>query len=208
MRTIKHNLYLFDELSSSAKEKARDWFKEGFPNSYDWYDSVFDDAIQCAKILGIKFDKGVAKGSPAIFFSGFWNQGDGARYEGSYRYAKGSTKRIRAYAPFDMDLHLIADELQEVQRRNFYQLEANIGLREGSIYSHSSRMLIYVTRENRYELVSDKDHCVVQDALKWFADWIYKSLEKEYEYLMSDEQVDESIRSTGFEFYEDGEIYR
>ncbi len=48
--------YEFDELSSKAKEVARDWFREGALD-YEWWDSVYEDA----KNVGLKiteFDTG------------------------------------------------------------------------------------------------------------------------------------------------------
>ena len=45
-----------------------------------------------------------------------------------------------------------------------------------------------------------------RDILREFADWIYRHLESEYEYRMSDENVDESIRINEYEFDENGRI--
>lgn len=50
-----------------------------------------------------------------IYFRGFSSQGDGASFEGVYKYA-----------PQDEALHAIADQLTALQRRNFYQLTARI----------------------------------------------------------------------------------
>ena len=45
-----------------------------------------------------------------------------------------------------------------------------------------------------------------RDLLRSFADWIYRQLKEEYEYRMSDENVDESIRINEYEFDENGRI--
>ena len=37
-------VYQFDELSDSAKEKARDWYRLGAMD-YEWWDYVYEDAI-------------------------------------------------------------------------------------------------------------------------------------------------------------------
>jgi hypothetical protein len=34
--------------------------------------------------------------------------------------------------------------------------------------------------------------------------WIYRQLEREYDYQNADAQVDENIRANEYEFYEDG----
>ena len=92
--------------------------------------SVYEDAAQCGKILGIdlntkpvKLMGGGTRYDPCIWFSGFASQGDGACFDGTYAYAKGAVKAIRAHAPEDKELHRIADELQAIQRRYFYRIE-------------------------------------------------------------------------------------
>ena len=50
MRTIEMNLYTFDELQNdAAKERARDWFKDGL--DYPW----FDDAMKSIKAFCDEF---------------------------------------------------------------------------------------------------------------------------------------------------------
>ena len=46
----------------------------------------------------------------------------------------------------------------------------------------------------------------VRDELRAFADWIYRQLEQDHDYLMSDEAVDESIRANEYEFDESGRL--
>lgn len=56
MKIIETKVFTFDELSDKAKEKARDWYREG---AFDdrWYDQVYEDAEN----IGLKitsFDTG------------------------------------------------------------------------------------------------------------------------------------------------------
>ena len=56
MRTAEINYYKFDELSDKAKDRARDWWRQG-ALQYDWWDCIFDDAAGIGlKITG--FDTG------------------------------------------------------------------------------------------------------------------------------------------------------
>lgn len=58
MRTITKEIYTFEELSEQAKEKAREWYRQGNLD-YDWWDSIYDEAEE----LGFKiteFDLGRA----------------------------------------------------------------------------------------------------------------------------------------------------
>lgn len=193
---ITTTLYYFAELDDDAKEKARDWWRSGALD-YEWWDGVYDCATEAGKLIGIDIDK--------IFFSGFASQGDGACFEGSYSYAKGSAKAIRAEWPKDETLHAIADGLQELQRGWFYGLSASV--RQSGHYMHEMCTTINVyddqetTGSSRCILDAEED---LKDLLRDFMRWIYSALEREYDWLNADEQVDESIEINEYEFNEDG----
>lgn len=203
MRVEQITVYTFNELSESAKEKARDWYR----SASDWddfdADSVTYDAVEAGKLLGIAIDGTACK--PRIFWSGFWSQGDGACFEGSYAYAKGAPKAIRAYAPTDKALHAIADGLQAIQRKHFYQLVANVSHSGRYYHEHSTRISVEDNRDSWRDIgTADED---VADLLRDFMRWIYRSLESEWEFRNSDEQVTESIVCNEYEFTADGEIH-
>ena len=202
MRTIVHKLFKYEELDDMAKDKAKDWYRHFiFQDSCDW-EFVFEDAKRAADILGIAIGRRRGSREPAIYFSGFWSQGDGACFEGSYRYAKGATKKIREYAPQDKELHRIADELQNIQRRNFYKLCAR--MTHSGRYSHSGCMDVSVWHyDDQYRDIGDAEDDITQ-LMRDFADWIYDRLENEYEYQCSDNVVEESIIANEYEFYGDG----
>lgn len=203
MRVIEKEIFKYEELGDTAKDKAKDWYRQFiFQDSGDW-DFVFCNAIDVAEILGIEIDTRRGSKEPAIYFSGFWSQGDGASFEGSYRYAKGATKKIRKEYPEDKELHRIADELQDIQRRNFYKLCAR--MTHSGYHSHSGCMSVSVEHEDDpYRDIGDAEDDITQ-LMRDFADWIYDQLENEYEYQCSDEVVEESIIANEYEFDEDGD---
>ena len=126
-----------------------------------------------------------------------------AYFEGTYRYAKGATKKIREYAPQDKELHRIADELQSVQRKHFYHLIASMNHRWH--YCHSGCMSVEVEHnEDRYRDIGDAEDEITQ-LMRDFAYWIYAALESEYDYQTSDEAVEEAIRANEYEFDENGD---
>lgn len=209
MRVIETKLYTFSELDDRAKDRARDWWRQHiFSDSCDW-EFVFEDAANVADILGIDLRqtrKTLMNGShrydPTIFFSGFWSQGDGACFEGSYTYKKGASKAVREYAPQDTELHRIADTLQQVQSRYFYKLYAN--MKQRGHYNHSGCMAVevaYNSDDNRDISEAEDD---IATLMRDFADWIYKRLESEYNYQSSDEAADEMLENNAYEFDEDG----
>ena len=87
----RKEVWFFNELSDRAKEKARDWYREGALD-YDWYDSVYEWAEQAGKYLGIdvnqkpvKLMNGKTRFDPSIWFSGFYHQGSGSAYDAAWR---------------------------------------------------------------------------------------------------------------------------
>lgn len=209
MRVVETNVFQYDELDDRAKERAREWYsRHVFEDSCDW-EFVYDDAVRVAEILGIEIEpcyvplmNGKSRKTPTIYFSGFWSHGDGACFEGTYRYAKGATKKIREYAPQDKELHRIADELQAVQRKHFYHLIASMN--HTGHYCHSWCMSVEVEHnEDRYRDIGDAEDDIRQ-LMRDFADWIYDRLESEYDYQTSDEAVEEAIRANEYEFDEEG----
>ena len=210
MRVIETKVLKYDELSDHAKETAREWYSSCvFEDSCNW-EFVYEDAAQVAEILGIEIEpryvplmNGKSRKTPTIYFSGFGSQGDGACFEGTYRYAKGAPKKIREYAPQDKELHRIADALQEVQKQHFYHLTAS--MKHSGHYYHSGCMSVGVEHnEDPYRDIGDAEDDVRQ-LMRDFADWIYARLEEEYYYQTSDEVVEEVIRANEYEFYENGE---
>lgn len=196
MEIIQTPVYTFDELSDQAKEKARDWWLEGALD-YEWWEFVYADATNVAELFGLDIEH--------IWFSGFCSQGDGACFEGRYRYKKGALAAVKAYAPQDTDLHDIVKALQAAQRKAFYKLGATTKHR--GHYYHSGCMSVDVCNlDDRWRDIGALEDDV-KDALCWFADWIYKQLETEHEYQTSDEQVDEAIRANQYTFTEDGKRF-
>lgn len=222
MRTIHTTVYHFDELpTEQAKERARDWLRAlSFSDSSDW-EFVYEDAKRVGKLLGLEIDDrpfttmgGATGREPCIFFSGFSSQGDGACFEGRWKWRPGMLKAVQDYAPQDAELHRIAGVLQDLQL-GLPLLAADISERETltcwtkqrGYYMHSGCMDVSCQWSgddtDPPELLDDVCDTVTTQ-MRAFADWIYDQLEKEYDYQTSDEQIEESIRANEYEFTEDG----
>ena len=206
---IETTVYEFHELSDDAKEQARAWFREGV-GDWDWYDCIYEDFEEVCRILGIELRTctvrlmgGGTRQKPCIWFSGFYSQGDGACFEGIYTYAKGAARRIREHAPLDAELHAIADRLQAVQRDNFFQLQADI--RHRGRYCHAYCMDIAVERDSpHWQGMTGGAEDAVTESLRDLARWLYRQLEREWEYMMSDEYADEGIAANEYTFTASG----
>lgn len=194
VETIIRELYTFDELDEKAKKKARDWYRQGLYNDTFEFDHVIEDAKEVGKHLGIDIKN--------IYWSGFYSQGDGACFEGTYKYRKGSLKSIKSYAPMDEELHIISSELGNIQRRNGYKLVANV--KHSGQYNHSGCTNIEVFHvDDNYRSVKYEQDLI--DNLRSFMKWIYKQLDKTNDYINSDEYIDENIISNVYEFLKTGE---
>lgn len=174
--------------------------------SHDWWDSVYDDFQQICDIIGVDLDKD----EPS--FSGFSSQGDGASFTGQYRayafdlkthanhhYYELAPAEIREHAPEDEELHRIADELCMLSRV-YFPIYINIKRFGSSNYVHEQTMDCYVEPMGgdpddwAYEVhahVQEQSTLLMRD-LAW---WLYRTLEKEYDYLTSDEAVWETIQA-------------
>jgi hypothetical protein len=192
-------VYKFNELSDEAKDKAiEDYRQDGF--GYEWWDYIFEDAKRMGSLMGITVDK--------IYFSGFSSQGDGACFEGSYEYVKGSVKAIREETgDSDKDLAAIAKGLQAEQRRNFYGLSANVKQRGHYSHEFCTEIDVQDNRDNAPWQVSDEVEEAIKDLLRDFMRWIYRSLEREWHYMNSDAAITENIEANEYEFLENGRMY-
>lgn len=209
---IETTVYRLDELADAAKDSARDWYRgQGLHD--DWWDSVYDDFGRICDILGLSLKTrpvrlmgGGVRHDPCIWFSGFWSQGDGAMFEAWLSYRRQAARRIRDYAPIDAELHRIADALQAVQRRNFFQLRAETSHRDR--YYHEYCMDITVSRDSPtwQDMTADAEDIVI-GALRDLARWLYRQLEREHDWLTSDEAVEEAILANDYTFTDSGERF-
>lgn len=208
---IEKTIFNFDELSDKAKENARQWWRDCENQDMDLVGDDMEDKQTIASILGITFRtrpvglvNSTTRWEPCIYYSGFSSQGDGACFEGSYAYEKQAPKKIREHAPNDTRLAAIADELQAIQRKAFYRLTATMA--HSGHYYHSGCMSVDVCNSHTGDDATRDQADAIKDCMRSFADWIYRQLEAEYEYRMSDENVDDNIRCNAYEFDENGKI--
>jgi hypothetical protein len=216
-------VYQFDELDEEAKERAREWYRAGNCEDSSWSEAVIDDAAEIATMLGIdlcqtayKTMGGETKYKPTVYFSGFWSQGDGACFEGTWRARDVQADKLKADAPQDKELHRIADGLAELAKE---YPDGYFSVKHRGHYSHSGCTSFDVELPNsaldemiygsfeyqaKESAIRHDEETLIQLA-RDFMDWIYKQLKKEWDYQNSDEQVEESIRANEYEFLETGE---
>lgn len=211
MKTVLKSIYSFEELSEAAKERARQWWRDCENEDFDT-EYLYEDAARMGALLGIEIDKrpiklmgGGTRYDPAIYWS-LYNQGSGACFEGRYRYAKGAAKAIeKETGGTEHALVDIAKRLAAVQRRNFYRLEAIIKHTGSYTHEFSMEIDVFDRDDNNRSATPDGE---IRDCMRAFAKWIYGQIQAEYEYRMSDENVDDCITANEYEFDENGTIAR
>jgi len=171
---------------------------------HNWWEHTYGDFARLCDTLGVDLH-----GKPS--FSGFSSQGDGACFTGSYRaygvlyreevrenYSETAPHKVREYAPEDKELHRIADELCLLSRI-YYPVYARI-THAHSRYCHSNTMEV-MTEPMRGDPDdwADEVQAIVDEKMtalmRALADWLYKHLEQEYDYLTSEEVVWEAIQA-------------
>lgn len=202
MKTIQQTVtvYSFNELDESTQAQVLGNMRD-INTDYAWWNYTYETMTTVGKMLGINIDN--------IYFSGFYSQGDGALFTGSYSYNKGWRKALSSEFGGEWLKVLIAigETLQAIQAPMFYKLSASVT--QSGHYNHSGCTAFNVYYDGDY-LTSEKQEQAETDliqALREFMDFIYCQLEKEYDYLVSDEAVIESIESNDYEFLENGSIY-
>ena len=158
------------------------------------FSELSEDAKECAAMIGLDIDK--------IYFSGFSSQGDGACFIGSYGYKKQALQSITRHAPEDEELIRIAEQLQKLQKQAFYGLKANT--HHHGRYYHENSISIECEHINRYITYNEEED--LKELLRAFCRWVYKQLENDYDYQMSDSVIDENIISNAYEFDINGNI--
>ena len=225
--------YKWEELSQSAKDKARHHYIENF--LYDWWDSVYETAKEDGLEKGFRIDD--------IHFSGFWSQGDGASWIGQVDICAW----LRAHAPDTIGV----DALIALVHGGYIQNHITVTT-GGSHYCHENTMSLGVlemesgiadpdeldwaelsvqehegvgspilkgmTYDNIITLnTSDENNPYrvtniykleedIEESAKDYARKIYKQLQEEYEYLTSEEAVEEFYEANEFLFNEEGEL--
>jgi hypothetical protein len=201
----------FEELDDDAKEKAREWYRDGGMD-YEWWDGEEDYFKEEGKKKGFDID--------TMYFTGFSSQGDGASWEGQVdllEFIKGHN--AESQYPKIMQFYI------EMGGENYEPHAFNITV--SGRYSHSNTMSINSIRVssidgyegtedwsneeiNAFDETLEKELTEVEEwaleEARAYADEYYRSLEKVYDSLMSDESVDANIMNNGYEFNEDGSI--
>lgn len=217
MRIVKTKVFQFDELSDRAKEKAREWYREASAGDDFRHECILDDFADIAKYCGWSLaTRAHSRSGKAMYFRGFWSQGDGACFAGDWHARDVDVPNLLKHAPQDNDLARIVDGFATLahefpessgtssQPHGHYVHEYSTALdwgdgvdRDDEEHSRAEWDAIRATTAEHGETFTE----LARDLMRW----LYRRLESAWESENSDKTVDENIRCNEYEFTEDGE---
>ncbi len=197
MKTKSYNVYSFAELSGAARERAIEAHRQFIAEQWDG-ETTIEDAKQMLAFAG--FDVG------RVFYSGFSSQGDGACFEGSWRASDVAAPAMKDNAPLDTELHRIADGMAELAAK-FPHAHFNVTHRGHYSHKYCTEFAVSVVNEDGDEMPgADEAEKALIELARDAMEWIYRQLEKEYDYQTAEAQVIESIEANDYEFTADGKL--
>ncbi|WP_316835045.1 hypothetical protein [Pedobacter nutrimenti] len=209
MKTIKIKLYEFSELDKAAQQKALEEWRYINVDSDNWFDFSLEHFHTLCKALGIATD------SDKISFSGFYSQGDGSSFDSEIdpvvlakSIAQGTWEEVASIGRLKLSpcpcrqavLNLIKAQFIDytaVTKRpsngNWVNLEVDFW------YDHN-QCSNYQHIENQLNLLKQWLTTVIA-ALNQY---LYRCLEDEYEYLCSNQEVQNTIEANNYFFTGEG----
>ncbi|MEM3335451.1 MAG: hypothetical protein QXY47_05415 [Thermoplasmata archaeon] len=195
-KTIKLKTYTFDELKDEVKEKVLEKYRDINVNYDGWHDFIIDDWKRKIENLGYENVK--------IYYSGFYSQGDGAcfvatvniekwikKHKAGRRFRKLLNEVRAGYYAYIGIKHNLSSWLKSRYRYNFSTSTDVVFYGDSELSEKAYKQLeemVELIKEEREELGNE----------------IYRDLEKEYNYLTSDEAIIETLIKNDYEFLEDG----
>ena len=174
----------FKELTKERKAKEIKKHRDINVN-YDWHTDTISDFKDTLEILGFK--------NVRIEFSGFWSQSDGASFTGEFYLPSDDDTLEMRLDKFKSEYPWIY-EIDEDLFESFLDFDLS-----GDVYNETLNIYPICHRYSHSNTITC-DNDSVKKFARSFSDLIYERLEKEYEYLTSDEQVIETIISNEYEF--------
>lgn len=194
MRTEQIEIFTFAELSPEAQERAIERWRNRGEFFHDFVIEEWNDILRACGWSEVE-----------INYSGFCSQGDGASFTGRFDGREIDEAKFRQYFEPNSDSDWILVGFIEYE-------SCSAKLRRTSRhYSHENTVGVdwmeeatgddFVTVESTATEDDFLSHCraVMRE--------IYRALEREYDWQMSDEYIRESIEANELEFLATGEIY-
>lgn len=173
---------------------------------YDWWKFTVEQFQEELEALGFS--------TTDFNFSGFWSQGDGASFTGDWDSAKMLT--VKELKEKGIELSDWAVELRRILKGNLKDIKAKYATfsikRISHLYAHENTVDIFYAE---YWNSRKQDQCYIppeqvdniMKGCRVAMKAMYRILEKEYDELTSDEEVEETLSINEYKFDKDGKIW-
>lgn len=191
MRTEQIRIYKFDELNEEAKEKAIENQRshEGYLD-YEWFSYLHEGFIEELNTIGVN-----CKGF-------FWDLYQGKEFKAEELDVTDEQKLLKSAG---LTKWLIINELRKGKTEIYNISLSEYGGAEVEIDDFNPEDNLsdeeYSDREKEVEEIEDK----ITEFMKEKFEKFWETLNKDYEYLMSDEGIKEDLEMNEYEFNESGE---
>jgi hypothetical protein len=218
-KTIEVEVYKWEELSQTAKDRARDWYIEGM--DYEWWEGVYESVKEDGYELGFCIDD--------IRFSGFWSQGDGASWTGQVDVRQWLEKHgpdsigVSAWCALIQE-DVVSKHIQVTQSGHYSHHEtmgfANVEDHTDEFTDDWQMELTSIFKgmevQHLFDIIVTDDTCPYKNvddlttaiaiSAKDYAKDIYVRLREEYEYLCSEEMMIDHFEANDYHFTNEGEL--
>ena len=185
-RTVELNVYQINELSPESKAKALD--RHRYLNvEDDWHFPIEEGFKESTKLWDVD----------RIRFSGFWSQGDGAMFEGRMIHAP----ELRPLG--------LSQETQDLIDAGEIDIDIRVAHRGHYYHERCSEFYLSISapeNPDAEEELYNLEDAIIEDYYSRCKS-LYRSLEKYYDELSSDERVEEAIIANEIEFLVNGERF-
>jgi hypothetical protein len=162
----------------------------------DWYDCVYADFREDMKAVGISVTR--------MYFTGFWSQGDGACFEGSMEdtlkyldhHHKDQYPMIRKLLGYEGEVYVNCSHRGNYYHQYCIEFWADSDTLTGIVDQPTEFHTTIV--EQWQEQLTDEMDAFEKDIIEQWRSYmqdLYFKLEAEYDYLVSDEAVWETIEA-------------
>lgn len=190
---IEHIAYFqYDELTDEAKQKAKDWYRNGIQSDTFMIDEIFDSFKALFKEAGITLEDWQL--GAYTYNSVKFDIGDAADLKG---------KRALAWIEHHLLSHLRITRKEFNEKRKDY-MSYGPDYRVGKVKPCPLTGICYDEDFLNSLQNSVKEGETLKESFKGLADLCQRLCEREIEYQNEDEQVEDTIRANGYEFTIDG----
>lgn len=172
---------------------------------HSWWRFTVEDIATIGGLMGLSVALAANQRSKEFYFSGFYCQGSHAYWGGYMRLndMAGAIQKVKDCAPQDEKIHAIAARCEKLRA------DAPPGLRDFIVNSRRDHTSVngdfsdIAEKDIKVARVLEEEAQSIADA---FSEWGLARLQKEYEYLQSDEALISTFESNDCWFTLDGSI--